>query len=210
MLLLNSMYICLQIFINMNTEGIILSNHSPRQVASDKWQSVTWRYALDLKPSTEEFEQKIKVKMIIERIIKALLNRKIIYNFELIYNDCLASRMSLLNYVPQVLSCCTCLVLYVLLCFTCLAPYVLSCLSYLVPFVLSYPACCCAQCAQYLTCSRALLASVPTCSRVLRASYICVLLHRLVSHVPSVMFAFMLYERFFLMYLRTHPQCSIP
>ena len=48
---------------------------------------------------------------------------------------------SLLNYVPYVLSCSTCLVPCVLLCPTCLVPSMLSC----------------------LTCSRAVHALVPTC-----------------------------------------------
>ena len=54
---------------------------------------------------------------------------------------------SLLNYIPNVLSCPTCLVPYVL---SCLVPYVLSCLMCPVPYVLSCP-----------TCSRALHVSCP-------------------------------------------------
>ena len=41
---------------------------------------------MNLKRSAERFEQRMKVKMIIERIIKKLLNSKIIHSFELIYN----------------------------------------------------------------------------------------------------------------------------
>ena len=52
---------------------------------------MTWTPVLNLKPSAERFERRIKVKMIIERIMKALLKSKIIYNFELIYNHVLVS-----------------------------------------------------------------------------------------------------------------------
>ena len=44
-----------------------------------------WSPVLNLKPSPEWFEQIMKVKMIIERIIKALLNSKVLSSFELIY-----------------------------------------------------------------------------------------------------------------------------
>ena len=58
--------------VNKQTEGIILSNHPPRQVTSDYWQSMTCRRVLNLKPSAEGFEQRMKVKMIMERVKKAL------------------------------------------------------------------------------------------------------------------------------------------
>ena len=67
--------------LNKQTEGIILSNDSPRQMASDKWWIVRWNTVLNLKPSVEKFEEKMTVKMITERIIKALLKSKIIYIF---------------------------------------------------------------------------------------------------------------------------------
>ena len=71
-------------FLNKQTEGVILSNHSPRQVTSDKWYIVTWGPVLNLKTKAEKFEEIMTVKMIIERIIKALLKSIIIYSFELI------------------------------------------------------------------------------------------------------------------------------
>ena len=49
--------------------------------------------------------------------------------------------MSLLNYVPYVLSCPTCLVPYVPSFLTCLVPYVLCCPTCLVPSVLSCLTC---------------------------------------------------------------------
>ena len=58
--------------------------------------------------------------------------------------------MNLLNYVPHVLPCATCLVPYVLSYFTCLVPYLLSC-----------P---CAWRVWCLTCSRTLRASWITCT----------------------------------------------
>ena len=80
------------VFLNRKTEGIILNNYSPRQVASDTWKIVTCSPALNLKPSAKKFEEGITVKMINERIIKALLNSKIIYSFKLIYSHGLLSR----------------------------------------------------------------------------------------------------------------------
>ena len=71
-------------FLNKQTEGVILSNHSPRQVASDKWYIVTWDPVLNLKTKVEKFKEIMRVKVIIERIIKALLRSIIIYSFELI------------------------------------------------------------------------------------------------------------------------------
>ena len=64
-------------FLNKQTEEIILSNHSPRQVASDKYETVTWNPVLNLKLKAEKFEKRVTVKIIIERIIKALLKSKI-------------------------------------------------------------------------------------------------------------------------------------
>ena len=45
-----------------------------------------WKPVLKLKPTAERFQRRTKVKMIIERIIKALLKNKLIYSSELIYN----------------------------------------------------------------------------------------------------------------------------
>ena len=56
---------------------------------------MTWRPVLNLKPSAERFEQRINVKMIILRIIKAVLNSKIIYSFELINHELLSEIISL-------------------------------------------------------------------------------------------------------------------
>ena len=56
---------------------------------------MTWRPVLNLKPSAERFELRIKVKMIILRIIKAVLNSKIIYSFELINHELLSEIISL-------------------------------------------------------------------------------------------------------------------
>ena len=53
-------------FLNKKTEGIFLSNHSPRLVA-------TWSPVLNLKPKADIFEE----KMIVGHIIKALLKSKI-------------------------------------------------------------------------------------------------------------------------------------
>ena len=41
---------------------------------------------MKLKPSAERFQRRMKVKMIIERIMKALLKGTLIYSSELIYN----------------------------------------------------------------------------------------------------------------------------
>ena len=41
---------------------------------------------MNLKPSAEKFEEKMAIKMIIERVIKALLMSKKIYSFELIHS----------------------------------------------------------------------------------------------------------------------------
>ena len=57
--------------------------------------------------------------------------------------------MNLLNYVPHVLPCATCLVPYVLSYFTCLVPYLLSCLTSLVPLCLT---CLVPYVLSYLTC----------------------------------------------------------
>ena len=63
-------------FLNKHTAGIILSNHSPQQVASDNLWTVAWNPVLNLKPKTEKFEERVAVKIIIKRIIKALLKGK--------------------------------------------------------------------------------------------------------------------------------------
>ena len=58
---------------------------------------MTWKPVLNLKPSVEKFERRMKVKMIIERIMKALLKSKIIYSSELIYNHGLVSGITSLS-----------------------------------------------------------------------------------------------------------------
>ena len=45
-----------------------------------------WRPILKLKPSAERFQQRMRVKMIIERTMKVLLKSKLIYSSELIYH----------------------------------------------------------------------------------------------------------------------------
>ena len=47
---------------------------------------MAWSSFMNLKPSVEKFEQRMKLKIIIKHIIKALLKSKIIYSFELIYS----------------------------------------------------------------------------------------------------------------------------
>ena len=61
-------------------------------------------------------------------------------------------KMSLLNYVPRMLSWCTCLVNYVLSCPMSLVPYVLSCHKCLVPYVLSCLTCLVPYVPSFLTC----------------------------------------------------------
>ena len=58
-----------------------------------------WREGpvLNLKPSEEKFEERMTIKIIIERIIKALLKSKVIYSFELIYSHGLVSRITSLS-----------------------------------------------------------------------------------------------------------------
>ena len=46
---------------------------------------------MNLKASEERFEERMSIKIVIERIIKALLKSKIIYSFELIYSHGLVS-----------------------------------------------------------------------------------------------------------------------
>ena len=58
---------------------------------------MTWRPVLNLKTSAESFEQTMKVKMIMERIMKALLKSKMIYSFELTYNHSLVSGITSLS-----------------------------------------------------------------------------------------------------------------
>ena len=94
---------------------------------------------------------------------------------------------SLLNYVPYVLFCPTCLVLQVLLYFKCLVPYVPRALRGLVPYVLSCLVCSCASRVSYHTCSRAsralclmcLVPYLPMCPRVYEPFYESL-------HIPSV------------------------
>ena len=108
-------------------------------------------------------------------------------------------RKSLLNYMPYVFSCRTCLVPYMLSYPTCLVSYVLSCLmcslvsrvlcptrsralrascpKCFVPQVLSCPTCLVPQIFLCLTCPcptcfHPLRASCPTCSRTSRAQYL--------------------------------------
>ena len=58
---------------------------------------MTWRPVSNLKTSAEGFEQTMKVKMIMERIMKAFLKSKIIYSFERIYNHGLVSGITSLS-----------------------------------------------------------------------------------------------------------------
>ena len=59
---------------------------------------MTWSPVLKLKPRVEIFEQRMKVKMIIEHIIEALLLKsKIVYSFELIYSHGLVSGINSLS-----------------------------------------------------------------------------------------------------------------
>ena len=58
---------------------------------------MTWSPVLKLKPRVEIFEQRMKVKMIIEHIIEALLKSKIVYSFELIYSHGLVSEINSLS-----------------------------------------------------------------------------------------------------------------
>ena len=46
-----------------------------------------WRPVLKLNTRAGRFQRRMKVKMIIERIMKALLKSKLIYSSELIYNQ---------------------------------------------------------------------------------------------------------------------------
>ena len=58
---------------------------------------MTWSPVLKLKPRVDMFEQRMKVKMIIEHIIEALLKSKIVYMFELIYSHGLVSGINSLS-----------------------------------------------------------------------------------------------------------------
>ena len=58
---------------------------------------MTWRPVLNLKTGAESFEQTMKVKMIMERIMKAFLKSKIIYSFKLIYIHVLVSGITSLS-----------------------------------------------------------------------------------------------------------------
>ena len=81
-----------------------------------------------------------------------------------------STKWDLLNYVPHVLSCPTCLVLYVLLCFTCPVPYVILCPTWLVSYVLLCLMCPCASSASCHTWPCAWPASCLSCSGALHAS----------------------------------------
>ena len=52
---------------------------------------------LNLKPSEEKFEERMTIKIMTERIIKALLKSKISYSFKLIYSHGLVSRITSLS-----------------------------------------------------------------------------------------------------------------
>ena len=54
---------------------------------------------MNLKPSGKKFEQRMKVNMIIERIIKTLLNGKIIASFKLVYTHGLVSGITSLSII---------------------------------------------------------------------------------------------------------------
>ena len=54
---------------------------------------------LNLKPSVERFEQRMKFIMIIQRIINVLWKSKLIYSFELIYSHGLVSGITSLSMI---------------------------------------------------------------------------------------------------------------
>ena len=58
---------------------------------------MTWIPVLKLKPRVDMFEQRMKVKMIIEHIIETLLKIKIVYSFELTYSHGLVSGINSLS-----------------------------------------------------------------------------------------------------------------
>ena len=58
-------------FLNKQTKGIILSNPSHRQLASDKQEIVTWNPPMNLKPEAEKFEERMAVKMIVKVLLKS-------------------------------------------------------------------------------------------------------------------------------------------
>ena len=63
---------------------------------------MTWNPVLNLKPRAEKFEERVTVKIIIERIIKALFiciysKGQNIYSFELIYSHGLVSGITSLS-----------------------------------------------------------------------------------------------------------------
>ena len=87
-----------------------------------------------------------------------------------------AKILSLLNYLPYMLSCPTCLVPYVLLYPTCSRVLVRLALHALVYYVFRASRTSCPTCSRALrascpTCSHALRASCPMCSRATRASW---------------------------------------
>ena len=62
---------------------------------------MTWNPVLNLKPKAEKFEEIVTVKIIIERIIKALIyiygKGQNIYSFELIYSHGMVSGITSLS-----------------------------------------------------------------------------------------------------------------
>ena len=83
-------------FSNKQTKGIILSNHSPRQGASEGVNCDVGP-VLNLRPSAEKFEERMTIIIIIERIIIVLSKSKLIYSFELIHSHGLVSGISSLS-----------------------------------------------------------------------------------------------------------------
>ena len=81
-------------------------------------------------------------------------------------------KMSLLNYVPRMLSWCTCLVTYVLSCPTCFLATSVSCHTCSRASRVLCHTCPLSWRASWHTCSRALRSSCPTFSRASRAPYL--------------------------------------
>ena len=106
------------------------------------------------------------------------------------FHESRGTKSSLLNYVPYVLSCPTCLMPYVLLCLTCLVPYVLSCLTCLVPYV---PFALGASCQTWSRVSRVLGALVPHVSCTLLVLRLARTLRALLFLVPHLLQVFQVY-----------------
>ena len=53
--------------------------------------------ALNLKPKAEKFEERVTVTIVIERIIKSIIEEQNIYSFELIYSHGLVSGITSLS-----------------------------------------------------------------------------------------------------------------